>query len=313
MKSVAVIIPVYNEERFLAKTVESFIQQSYRPNEIIIINDCSNDRTESITRQLTYKFPTVKYISNRKNLGAAETRNIGAAHAMSEIVCFAEGDGVYAKNYLKKCVKFLLTDNKVISGGGLRRPLESNSSWGAFWDSLFEGRWSRLNTNKTSPIGGWCFPRKEFLESGGYRVDLRQGEDTEFVQRLVTEGWRNKWVARTFFYHNEPSSSRNVYRRFFLAGRERSYDQIGLGMIFISVLSILTIIPVVFMLVAPVITLARYDGRVGWNRHFKKWKRGRIPLRFLFIFPYQYLFVKNSIALGMLARATCEVFRPKRS
>lgn len=68
MKKVAVIISSYNVEKYIKNCIDSIINQSYKPHEIIVCDDCSTDSTMKILS--TYKhFPNLKVIENARNMG----------------------------------------------------------------------------------------------------------------------------------------------------------------------------------------------------------------------------------------------------
>jgi glycosyltransferase involved in cell wall biosynthesis len=99
---VSVIIPVYNCERFLAEAIESVLAQTYRPLEIIVVDDGSTDQSANIAR--SYK--EIQYIY-QPNQGAAVARNTGLAAAQGELIAFLDADDVWLPNKLKVQVEYL--------------------------------------------------------------------------------------------------------------------------------------------------------------------------------------------------------------
>ena len=75
----SIIIPVYNSEKYLLSSVESVLKQSFskKKYEIILINDCSIDKSTSIIKNLKRKFKTIKVINNKRNYKVSYCRNIG--------------------------------------------------------------------------------------------------------------------------------------------------------------------------------------------------------------------------------------------
>lgn len=59
---VSVIVPIYNSEKFLAETIESILNQSYRNLEIILINDGSTDNSKQICKEYSFKDKRIVYI-----------------------------------------------------------------------------------------------------------------------------------------------------------------------------------------------------------------------------------------------------------
>jgi glycosyltransferase involved in cell wall biosynthesis len=96
---VTVIVAAYNEERHIAQCIESLLQQSYRPIEIIVVDDGSTDRTAQVARE----FQSVRLIS-QEHLGKATAINCAAAEARGEIIFFLDGDMFFEKDYLARMV-----------------------------------------------------------------------------------------------------------------------------------------------------------------------------------------------------------------
>ena len=75
LAKISVIVPLYNAERFLKTCIDSILNQSFEDFELIIVDDCSTDRSLEIAQQ--YRDSRIKIFRNVTNLGDAATRNIG--------------------------------------------------------------------------------------------------------------------------------------------------------------------------------------------------------------------------------------------
>ncbi len=90
--SVSVIIPTFNRSAFLDRAMESVIKQSLIPDELIIVDDGSDDDTRSLVAQKTETASLpVRYLY-QKNRGASAARNLGVKEAQGEILCFLDSD-----------------------------------------------------------------------------------------------------------------------------------------------------------------------------------------------------------------------------
>src|SRR3982074_3555445 len=98
---VSVIVPVYNGERFLAETLQSIINQQYRPLELIVIDDGSTDQTARIATSVS----EVRYFYQR-NQGVANARNAGLAAARGELIAFLDADDLWQPNKLSLQVEY---------------------------------------------------------------------------------------------------------------------------------------------------------------------------------------------------------------
>lgn len=103
----SVIIPVFNKEAFVAKTIESVLAQTYTDYEIILINDGSTDSSENIIKMFTDS--RIQYFA-KLNEGVAIARNFGLEKAQGEYICFLDADDYWHPAFLdtlhQYCQKF---------------------------------------------------------------------------------------------------------------------------------------------------------------------------------------------------------------
>ena len=98
-KNISVVIPTYNRPNEINKTINNVLQQTFKPYEIIVVDDNSSSKLKLI------KNKKIKYIKLKKNLGVASARNIGAKKAQSKFLAFLDDDDKWPKNYLEKIIK----------------------------------------------------------------------------------------------------------------------------------------------------------------------------------------------------------------
>lgn len=108
---VSVITPVYNAEKFIAKTIKSVLNQTYSNIEFLLVNDCSADSSLAIINQFDDK--RIIVINNENNMGAAMSRNRAIREAKGRYIAFVDSDDVWEKDKLAKQVK-LLQDSKYV-------------------------------------------------------------------------------------------------------------------------------------------------------------------------------------------------------
>ncbi|OUL33348.1 glucosyl transferase [Nostoc sp. T09] len=110
MKKVSVIIPVYKAEKYIASTLQSALDQTYKNIEILIIDDGSPDRSIEICHQFTD--PRIKII-RQKNRGLPGARNTGIRHATGEYLTLLDADDLWLPEKLEKHVQHLENSPKV--------------------------------------------------------------------------------------------------------------------------------------------------------------------------------------------------------
>ena len=88
---VSIIVPIYNVEQYLAKCIESLIQQTYKNIEILLVNDGSKDNSEKIMQQYAEKDERIVCL-NKVNGGLSDARNYGLKYATGEYCLFIDSD-----------------------------------------------------------------------------------------------------------------------------------------------------------------------------------------------------------------------------
>ena len=113
---ISVYITCYNKGAFIAQAIESILDQTLQPGEIIIVDDGSNDNSREKIKGFVSRYPTIiKPIFNEKNYGITKTRNIAISHCTGDFITFLDGDDYFYKEKLaSESERLLNTDAAVI-------------------------------------------------------------------------------------------------------------------------------------------------------------------------------------------------------
>ena len=137
MYNITVVIPTYNRQLLLKRALNSAICQSYKPHEIIVIDDGSTDETK---KQIKQHYPEIRYILQNHS-GVSAARNVGIQNAKSEWIAFLDDDDEWDKqklriqiNSLKKQTEYLIahTDEKWIRNGNRINQKEIHKKKGGY-------------------------------------------------------------------------------------------------------------------------------------------------------------------------------------
>lgn len=110
MELISVIIPAYNAEKFIEKTIKSVIAQTYSNFEVIIVDDGSTDNTKQICKKLSEQDERIK-LFEKKNGGVSKARNYGIEKANGEYIMFLDADDTYESTMLEKMYTKMTEEN----------------------------------------------------------------------------------------------------------------------------------------------------------------------------------------------------------
>ena len=105
-----IILPNYNSEKYIRQTIKSIINQEYKNWKLLIIDDCSNDKTKKILKNFS-KHKKIKIFWLKKNRGAGYSRNYALKKSNAPFVAFIDSDDLWKKNKLKNQLNFMKKNN----------------------------------------------------------------------------------------------------------------------------------------------------------------------------------------------------------
>ena len=183
----SVVIPCFNVEDYLEECLDSALAQTYRPIEIIAVDNNSTDRTREILMQYREKHPEIIQIVEEVKQGAPAARNRGLHLAMGEWVQFLDADDLILPdkiagqmkviNRKKKCSIILSPICEVDLNEKYHKRAFENED---LWIGLIEGR---LGTTSS-----WLWEKEEVLQAGGWVESLTCNQEYELLFRILTNG-----------------------------------------------------------------------------------------------------------------------------
>ena len=111
---ISIIIPIFNTEKYLSKTINSILSQSYKNIEVILVDDGSDDNSLSICKEYAKKDNRIVVIHN-ENSGVSKTRNIGLEQAKGDFISFVDSDDYIEKNMIEELYNLHLKTNSDIT------------------------------------------------------------------------------------------------------------------------------------------------------------------------------------------------------
>ncbi|MGB1269889.1 MAG: glycosyltransferase family 2 protein [Flavobacteriaceae bacterium] len=179
---ISVIIPCYNQGRFLKETCDSLLAQNYSNWEAIIVNDGSTDNTEEVAEKIIKLDTRFKYFY-KKNGGLSSARNFGINKAVGDYIQFLDSDDILKPDKFSKSIK-LTKNNDVVITDFLRFKSESGKLKKAFCnlsEQNFTFKSILLNWDVTYSIPIHCgMFKRTIIESVFFDEELKAKEDWFF-------------------------------------------------------------------------------------------------------------------------------------
>jgi peptidoglycan-N-acetylglucosamine deacetylase len=207
---VTVIIPAYNEEKVVIKTIQSILNSDYKNIEIIFVNDGSTDDTLKVVKEYYGKNKKI-IVLDKPNGGKANALNYGIQFAKGEVVICLDADTVFLHSTIDKLVRHF--SNRRVGGvagtvlPGNSKGFLTNAQKIEYITSQYNEKlsFSSLGMLNVVPgaIGAW---RKGLLKNiGGYHTDTL-AEDTDLTLRVQKLGWKVIYEPNALSYTEIPES-----------------------------------------------------------------------------------------------------------
>lgn len=186
MKPISVVVTSYNQKEYLREALDSVINQTVNPKEIIVCDDYSTDGSREMLKSYKKKYDNIRLIFQDKNVGVAKNRNSGLKYANSPFISILDGDDLYYKNKLELEYN-AIKDSEYGWAYSEAYQVGENFDFGQVVIDKNNGKtgdiFFELLAKKVSPKH-WMM-KKEALEDVGYLdEDLKLQEDWELKIRL---------------------------------------------------------------------------------------------------------------------------------
>ena len=110
---ISIIMAAYNAEKTIEQAINSVLRQTYTDFELLVVNDCSKDRTVELVKSIAAKDNRVRLISNEKNSGVSFTRKHGLEESNGSWIAILDSDDAWTPDKLEKQIE-LSKENKCL-------------------------------------------------------------------------------------------------------------------------------------------------------------------------------------------------------
>lgn len=207
-ESISVVVAVYNIEDYICECVDSIINQTIQPEEIILVDDGSTDRSSALCDEYAEKNTNIRVI-HQKNAGLSAARNTGIEHAQGVWVYFVDGDDILAPDVIESFLAVLTAHEGDVEF------IQGRMTW--FVDGS-----NNFNPDEVYIPDEWTYFAKSqlvmarmFEERGAFRMGIRGlyrrdfliQNDLMFVPGLYSED--QEWTPRLFSLDVKMGSNEN--------------------------------------------------------------------------------------------------------
>lgn len=227
---ISVIIPAYNEEKLIARCLQSLEDQSYNKDnfEVIIVDNGSSDDTVKVAKSFGVK---VYSFTDVRNPSAA--RRFGITKAKGNIVAFTDADSIVTRGWLKTIDK-LLYNQQLVCIGGRVLPDKNDNGWIKTIFVMYDFSFELSNALGKPIMGGYNMAMKkdEYEQVGGLDVNLSSGDDFDLVARLKEKYGLKKvrYIRELLVYTSiRKQEHPKIFFRYFYAGLQNYINIIWLG------------------------------------------------------------------------------------
>ena len=172
---VTVLMTSYNAEEHVEAALRSVLKQTYRNLEVILVDDCSSDRTVALAEKMADADSRLRVLVNRHNVGTYASKNVGLRLSRGAFVTCHDSDDISHPEKIARQVRMLQRKPKIAA---------TISRWCRMDDSgsLVSKRWGRIVHENPSSL----MYRREVVEALGYYDCVRTSADTEYQERIRT-------------------------------------------------------------------------------------------------------------------------------
>jgi len=225
---VSIVIPCRNEEKFIAKCLDSIINNDYPKEnlEVLIIDGISEDKTRQIVDEYIKQYSFIRLLDN-PNRFSPSALNIGIKNAKGDIIVRLDAHATYEKDYISKCVSYMdkyeadnvggrmmtISGNNTLVGKAIVLALSHRFGVG---NSYFRIGSKEPKFVDTVPFG--CYKKEVFEKIGLFNENLIRNQDIEFNLRLKKSGGKILLVPDIVSYYYARSDLKNLFMQNFKNG-----------------------------------------------------------------------------------------------
>ena len=202
---VSVIVPIYNVEKYLDRSVDSLVNQTYENIEIILVDDGTKDSSGKIADRRAKEDSRIKVI-HKLNGGLGSARNSGIKEATGEYLLFLDSDDYVDLNTIEELVKEAKKGYDIVCCGFDRVDEETKKVYSQEmismpFDELEINKDTILETAFLNPSGWGKLFKKDIIKDVWFSEDKRAIEDTLFYLEIIPKTKKIKYIKKIMWHY----------------------------------------------------------------------------------------------------------------
>lgn len=222
--TISVVIPVYNSSEYIARTIESVLAQTHKPDEIIVVDNNSTDETIEIVKQ----YPVTLLQENEVQSSYA-ARNKGIDHARSEIIAFIDADCTATDNWIKEGVTALQSESADLAGGRVEFFFSEEQTTAELYDSIhYLDIETNVKDNGTAPTANLFVRKSVFDKIGVFPSHVKSGGDIQWTKKATENGFSLIYAPKAIVKH-PTRKLKELLKKNFRTGTGKAHLRRSLG------------------------------------------------------------------------------------
>lgn len=220
MPLVSIVLPIYNDEKFLKSTLDALFLQDYSNFEIIAIDDCSKDNSYNILK--SYNDERLKIFKNETNLGISKTTNFAFSKATGKYIMQQDHDDISLSNRISLLVNFLENNTDIDGVSGSEKSINGKVMSSKYKDNreiIIDKDYNTVNCEQfftgafRNPT---CMFKRSILDNLDvwYDENIKISADMDFFERINAAGY--KWTTLrniVLLYRKHSSNATKVSKK----------------------------------------------------------------------------------------------------
>ena len=222
---VSVIVPIYNEEKYISNFLESVISQDFPVEnmEVILIDGMSSDKTREIINIYAKKYSYIRLIDNHRRT-VQHALNIGIENSIGEYIVRLDAHSEYSKNYISKCIEYLKKTGATNVGGPVvtaSRNRIQNIIAESYYSEFALGGGKNHDKNYegyTDTVFLGAFKRDDIVKIGMYDSNLIRNEDDDLCFRMIENNMKIYMTPEIKSKYYPRDNLKDLFKQYFEYG-----------------------------------------------------------------------------------------------